>query len=315
MRQISAGAGYARINISLDSLAHRLKQERLDAVPHPDARMSAAQAEIACTGDRRRPRGTAGRTWNLTQAGADHLRRLCQPSCSAAGPAARRTHLRLRIQMPETACEICTKRMRVLRRRADTAGSAGYLELLLNQLAQWQNRPGSPPEARSFVHYRPRRLPLLYEERGRSSAFMKRPPNTPPPQDKRTRAHPVLGFATFFTGTIHFERAHERSTHGAAQDAGRQGAATRITPSSDAPSGNFQQALECYEMLQRHLAHTSSYPARAPGGILRRLLGHFAHALGMIKSAISTAELEGTSCPPRCTRHLGVLCAYATAAR
>lgn len=56
-------------------------------------------------------------------------------------------------KMPETACEICTKRMRVLRRRADTAGSAGYLELLLNQLAQWQNRRLTAPEARSFVHY------------------------------------------------------------------------------------------------------------------------------------------------------------------
>ena len=39
--------------------------------------------------------------------------------------------------------------------------------------------------------------------------------------------------------------------------------------------------------------------------------GHFAHALGMIKSAISTAELEGNIMSAQIFRqHLGVLYAY-----
>ena len=39
--------------------------------------------------------------------------------------------------------------------------------------------------------------------------------------------------------------------------------------------------------------------------------GHFAHALGMIKSAISTAELEGNIMSAQiCRQHLGVLYAY-----
>ena len=134
-------------------LLSSLKQERSTLCLIQMLECPAAQAEIALhrvTAD-----GLAEQrdeTWNPTQAARPFEGGL--PALLFRDTARRRrTHSAWANQMPETACEICTKRMRVLRRRADTAGSAGYLELLLNQLAQWQNRRLTAPEARSFVHY------------------------------------------------------------------------------------------------------------------------------------------------------------------
>ena len=136
-------------------LLSSLKQERSTLCLIQMLECPAAQAEIALhrvTAD-----GLAEQrdeTWNLTQAGADHLREALPALLfSDTGSPLEELISACESKMPETACEICTKRMRVLRRRADTAGSAGYLELLLNQLAQWQNRRLTAPEARSFVHY------------------------------------------------------------------------------------------------------------------------------------------------------------------
>ena len=75
---------------------------------------------------------------------------------------------------------------------------------------------------------------------------------------------------------------------------------TRITPFlilMHFIRGNFQQALECYEMLQKS-THKPVLPLFESQLVLQAASsaaysGHFAHALGMIKSAISTAELEG----------------------
>ena len=152
-------------------LLSSLKQERSTLCLIQMLECPAAQAEIALhrvTAD-----GLAEQrdeTWNLTQAGADHLREALPALLFRdTGSPLEELISACESKMPETACEICTKRMRVLRRRADTAGSAGYLELLLNQLAQWQNRRLTAPEARSLRPLclcRPRRLPLLYEERG-----------------------------------------------------------------------------------------------------------------------------------------------------
>ena len=136
-------------------LLSSLKQERSTLCLIQMLECPAAQAEIALhrvTAD-----GLAEQrdeTWNLTQAGADHLREALPALLFRdTGSPLEELISACESKMPETACEICTKRMRVLRRRADTAGSAGYLELLLNQLAQWQNRRLTAPEARSFVHY------------------------------------------------------------------------------------------------------------------------------------------------------------------
>ena len=79
--------------------------------------------------------------------------------------------------------------------------------------------------------------------------------------------------------------------------------------------GNFQQALECYEMLQKS-THKPVLPLFESQLVLQAASsaaysGHFAHALGMIKSAISTAELEGNIMSAQIFRqHLGVLYAY-----
>ena len=145
-------------------LLSSLKQERSTLCLIQMLECPAAQAEIALhrvTAD-----GLAEQrdeTWNLTQAGADHLREALPALLFRdTGSPLEELISACESKMPETACEICTKRMRVLRRRADTAGSAGYLELLLKPQA---HRPGSP-FLRPLCLCRPRRLPLLSEERG-----------------------------------------------------------------------------------------------------------------------------------------------------
>ena len=198
-------------------LLSSLKQERSTLCLIQMLECPAAQAEIALhrvTAD-----GLAEQrdeTWNLTQAGADHLREALPALLFRdTGSPLEELISACESKMPETACEICTKRMRVLRRRADTAGSAGYLELLLNQLAQWQNRRLTAPEACSFVHYAfaAHDASLYYmKNAARSSAFMKKAAEyAASAGDKRTLV--LIRFAqasaTFFTGTIHFERAHE----------------------------------------------------------------------------------------------------------
>ena len=198
-------------------LLSSLKQERSTLCLIQMLECPAAQAEIALhrvTAD-----GLAEQrdeTWNLTQAGADHLREALPALLFRdTGSPLEELISACESKMPETACEICTKRMRVLRRRADTAGSAGYLELLLNQLAQWQNRRLTAPEARSFVHYAfaAHDASLYYmKNAARSSAFMKKAAEyAASAGDERTLV--LIRFAqasaTFFTGTIHFERAHE----------------------------------------------------------------------------------------------------------
>ena len=140
--------------------------------------------------------------------------------------------------------------------------------------------------------------------------------------DKRTLV--LIRFAqasaTFFTGTIHFERAHE-TFHSAMEllkTLDDKELYTRITPFlilMHFIRGNFQQALECYEMLQKS-THKPVLPLFESQLVLQAASsaaysGHFAHALGMIKSAISTAELEGNIMSAQIFRqHLGVLYAY-----
>lgn len=140
--------------------------------------------------------------------------------------------------------------------------------------------------------------------------------------DKRTLV--LIRFAqasaTFFTGTIHFERAHEtfHSAMKLLKTLDDKELYTRITPFLIVMHfirGNFQQALECYEMLQKS-THKPVLPLFESQLVLQAASsaaysGHFAHALGMIKSAISTAELEGNIMSAQiCRQHLGVLYAY-----
>ena len=157
----------------------------------------------------------------------------------------------------------------------------------------------------------------------RSSAFMKKAAEyAASAGDKRTLV--LIRFAqasaTFFTGTIHFERAHE-TFHSAMEllkTLDDKELYTRITPFlilMHFIRGNFQQALECYEMLQKS-THKPVLPLFESQLVLQAASsaaysGHFAHALGMIKSAISTAELEGNIMSAQIFRqHLGVLYAY-----
>ena len=128
-------------------LLSSLKQERSTLCLIQMLECPAAQAEIALhrvTAD-----GLAEQrdeTWNLTQAGADRLREALPALLFRdTGSPLEELISACESKMPETACEICTKRMRVLRRRADTPGS---------------------PFLRPLCLCRPRRLPLLYEERG-----------------------------------------------------------------------------------------------------------------------------------------------------
>ena len=114
---------------SSDSLAFVVSETGTpDAVPIQMLECPAAQAEIALhrvTAD-----GLAEQrdeTWKLTQAGADHLREAL-PALLFRDTESPLEELisACESKMPETACEICTKRMRVWWRRADTAGSSGY---------------------------------------------------------------------------------------------------------------------------------------------------------------------------------------------
>ena len=136
-------------------LLSSLKQERSTLCLIQMLECPAAQAEIALhelTSDSLAEQ--EDETWNLTQAGADRLKAALPGLLFRdMGSPLEELISACESKMPETACEICTKRMRILLRKADTAGSAGYLELLLNQLGQWQNRKLSAPEARSFIHY------------------------------------------------------------------------------------------------------------------------------------------------------------------
>ena len=103
-------------------LLSSLKQERSTLCLIQMLECPAAQAEIALhrvTAD-----GLAEQrdeTWNLTQAGADHLREALPALLFRdTGSPLEELISACESKMPETACEICTKRMRVLRRRADT---------------------------------------------------------------------------------------------------------------------------------------------------------------------------------------------------
>ena len=144
-------------------LLSSLKQERSTLCLIQMLECPAAQAEIALhrvTAD-----GLAEQrdeTWNLTQAGADHLREALPALLFRdTGSPLEELISACESKMPETACEICTKRMRVLRRRADTAGSAGYLSC--SSISSRSGKTaGSPP-----------RKPV-------PSSIMPLPPTTPP---------------------------------------------------------------------------------------------------------------------------------------
>ena len=151
-------------------LLSSLKQERSTLCLIQMLECPAAQAEIALhrvTAD-----GLAEQrdeTWNLTQAGADHLREALPALLFRdTGSPLEELISACESKMPETACEICTKRMRVLRRRAD--GRKCRISRAAPQSARavakpQAHRPGSP-FLRPLCLCRPRRLPLLYEERG-----------------------------------------------------------------------------------------------------------------------------------------------------
>lgn len=309
-------------------LLSSLKQERSTLCLIQMLECPAAQAEIALhrvTAD-----GLAEQrdeTWNLTQAGADHLREALPALLFRDhGLAARRTHLRLRIQNAGNGLRDLHEAYARPAAQSRHGRKCGYLELLLNQLAQWQNRRLTAPEARSFVHYAfaAHDASLYYmKNAARSSAFMKKAAEyAASAGDKRTLV--LIRFAqasaTFFTGTIHFERAHE-TFHSAMEllkTLDDKELYTRITPFlilMHFIRGNFQQALECYEMLQKS-THKPVLPLFESQLVLQAASsaaysGHFAHALGMIKSAISTAELEGNIMSAQIFRqHLGVLYAY-----
>ena len=309
-------------------LLSSLKQERSTLCLIQMLECPAAQAEIALH------RVTSGglaeqrdETWSLTQAGAEYLRETLPGFLFRdTGSPLEELISACESQMPETACEICTKRMRALMRKADIAGSAGYLELLLNQLEQWQGRRLTAPEARSFIQYSfaAHDASFYYmKNAARSSALLKKAAGyAASAGDKRTLV--LIRFAqasaTFFAGTIHFERAHEifHSAMELLKALDDKELYTRITPFLIVMHfirGNFQKALECYEMLQKS-THRPVLPFFESQLVLQAAssatyLGHFAHALGMIKSAISTAELEGNAMSAQvCRQHLGVLYAY-----
>ena len=145
-------------------LLSSLKQERSTLCLIQMLECPAAQAEIALhrvTAD-----GLAEqreRNMNLTQAGADHLREALPALLFRdTGSPLEELISAGESKTPETACEICTKRMRVLRRRADTAGSAGYISSCSSISSRSGKTAGSPP-----------RKPV-------PSSIMPLPPTTPP---------------------------------------------------------------------------------------------------------------------------------------
>ena len=79
--------------------------------------------------------------------------------------------------------------------------------------------------------------------------------------------------------------------------------------------GNFRQVVLWYEQLQKNV-YKPVLPFMDSQLVLQAsssaaYLGHFAHAAGMIRSAISTAELNGQIMGAQlCRQHMGILLAY-----
>ena len=126
-------------------LLSSLKQERSTLCLIQMLECPAAQAEIALhrvTAD-----GLAEQrdeTWNLTQAGADHLREALPALLFRdTGSPLEELISACESKMPETACEICTKRMRVLRRRKCRISRAAPQSARAVAKPQ-AHRPGSP---------------------------------------------------------------------------------------------------------------------------------------------------------------------------
>lgn len=228
--------------------------------------------------------------------------------------------------MPETACEICTRRMRLLCNRMDTAGSAGYLELLLDQLRQWQKRELNDLETRAFTAYAfAAHDAALYFTKNvaQSSVHMKKATEyASAAGDKRTLTllKFAYGYAVFFAETTCFEKAFTAidSAMTLLRELDDKELYTRSTPFlvlMHFLQGNFQQTLESYEVFQKS-THTPVLPLMESQLVLQAsssaaYLGHFAHAVGMLKSAISTADIAGRTMQGMLYRqHLGVLYAY-----
>ena len=183
LRQISAGgARYAGNQHSLDSLAfvvsetgtpRRCASSRCSNVPPRRREISP------CRVTARRPRGTAGRNMEPDASrGRPFEGGFAGPPVPRYGLAARRTHLRLRIQkMPETACEICAKAYARPAAQEPTRPEVPDISSCSSISSRSGKTAGSTaPEARSFVHYAfaAHDASLYYMKNAALSAFMKK---------------------------------------------------------------------------------------------------------------------------------------------
>lgn len=226
----------------------------------------------------------------------------------------------------EPVCALCTERMRALLHKVDTAGSVGFLELLLVRLHLWKEKEMEPAEAQAFTGYAFAAHDValyLMKQLAQSSACMAKAVDYATRMgDKRTLL--LLQFARgcslFFSGMINFEQA-DTELQVAMELLNRlddKELYTRATPFLILVhfiKGNFQQVLEWYELLQKS-RYKPVLPFMDSQLILQAsssaaYMGHFAQAMGMLKSAISQADITGQGMSGLlCRQHMGILLAY-----
>ncbi len=248
---------------------------------------------------------------------SSHLYRLTGEGRKGAGVAA----IRLVRSQPESfcvrvlsacegeaelsVCQECLDRVRALLSGALMAGAALWLEVLFalleRRLEQQEDRSWLPDVA-CLAHdaavFMMKHLETSYRFMDETRAVLRAAGNT----RRLALLEMALGFSQVFSGSSNHGKAIEEFQRGLAliNSLGDRSVYLQATPFLMVMhyiSGRFYRTLEYYEMCQR-VQGGAVLPfmediALLEASLAAVYLGHFAHARGIMKSAISVAEISG----------------------
>ena len=305
-------------------------------VPAAEAALSALKRQGAIAGD--------SRNLSILPAGVQRLDRLPFPGSAgrAMPPAAQEpksadTAARDDAQpldaiiagygydAPEAVCELCLHGVSLAHRRGQGYAAAGYLDLLLSRLDSWISASG-PVDVQHAA-----RLTLAAVDTAAyqhnciawaRAVLEKLMDMANAMENQHILTLLTLGRAlmTFYAGIMDYEPARAQCDKGTEmlRELGDDALAGQELPFMmllHFLSGDYQQTIHCYEELcagnRQSLMPLMESQMVIQASSAATYLGFFSYAEGMLKSAIATAELEGSPLHVLlCRQHLGILYAY-----
>ncbi len=202
-------------------------------------------------------------------------------------------------------CRECLDKVRTLLSGAFMAGAALWLEvlfLLLERRLEQQEDHTWLPDVACLAHdaavFMMKRLEASYRFMDETRAVLRAAGNT----RRLALLEMALGFSQVFSGSSNHSKAIEEFQRGLEliNSLGDRSVYLQATPFLMVMhyiSGRFYRTLEYYEMCQR-VQGSAVLPftediALLEASLAAVYLGHFAHARGIMKSAISVAEISG----------------------